>query len=254
MLRLFSAKIFREDLPNFSLPMIAFRDYEEIEEIICQSNTFKFCIPVSIGDFAEVKIPACFSNNPLEIKEFIKAQKEINNIKAFIISDFMVKELAEICYSGIIEVYSKKGITNYYDKSTSICLTTKNPILTYKNEGISPRDLKADIKLEYNYVNNPTCAFPTNIVKNDQFNVNEYKDIIYDAYLASIKMHDVGAYYDGKEYREYALFFVDKFNKIHLYEIIGEESFLGKSNQDKKMIDEELNMATFRKKQLKICR
>lgn len=245
MLRLLSSKIFREDLSEFALPMWAFEDFEDVKrKIDITNNTYKFCLPVSIGDFAETNVPACFSNNEDELREFVRIQSEVNYRKAFIISDFKVSDMKNICFSGIINTDSKKGLTNYLNKSTTISITLKNPILTYGQEGISPRDLPADVELYYENVSNPSCAFPKINIKKDNFNLDRYKDIIYQAYLASVKMHEVSERYDGEEYSEYALFFVDDKNKIWLYEIIGEESFLGRANYDEKLLKDELNLVS----------
>lgn len=243
MLRLFSSKIFREDLGEFALPMWAFEKFEDVKQKIdMKNNTYKFCLPVSIGDFAETNVPACFSSNEEELREFVKVQTETNHRKAFIISDFKVVDMSNICFSGIINTNSKRGLYNYFNKSTTISITLKNPILTYGQEGISPRDLPADIELYYESVSNPLCAFPKINIKKDNFDLDKYKSIIYQAYMASVKMHSVSERYDGEEYSEYALFFVDDKNKIWLYEIIGEKSFLGKSNYDEKMLKRELDL------------
>lgn len=243
MLRLLSSKIFREDLGEFALSMWAFENFEDVKEKIdMTNNTYKFCLPVSIGDFAETNVPACFSNNEYELREFVRVQTEVNHRKAFIISDFKVVDMAKICFSGIINADSKRGLYDYQNKSTTISITLKNPILTYGQEGISPRDLPADVELYYENISNPSCAFPKINIKKDNFDLNRYKDIIYQAYMASVKMHDVSERYDGEEYSEYALFFVDDKNKIWLYEIIGEESFLGRANYDEKMLKDELSL------------
>lgn len=243
MLRIFSSKIFREDLSEFSLPMWSFEKFEDVgQKIDMKNNTYKFCLPVSIGDFAETNVPACFSNNEEELREFVKVQTEAGHRKAFIMSDFKVMDMSKICFSGIINTNSKRGLYDYLNKSTTINITLKNPILTYRQEGISPRDLPADIELYYESVSNPLCAFPKINIKKDNFDINEHKGIILQAYMASVKMHSTSEKYDGEEYNEYALFFVDDKNKIWLYEIIGEESFLGKSNYDKEMLKQELDL------------
>ena len=223
--------------------MWAFENFEDVKRKIDMTNgTYKFCLPVSIGDFAETNVPACFSNNEDELREFVRIQSEANHRKAFIISDFKVSDMKNICFSGIINTDSKKGLTYYLNKSTTISITLKNPILTYGQEGISPRDLPADVELYYENISNPSCAFPKINIKKDNFDLNRYKDIIYQAYTASVKMHKVSERYDGEEYSEYALFFVDDKNKIWLYEIIGEESFLGRANYDEKMLKDELEL------------
>lgn len=243
MLRIFSSKIFREDLKEFSLPMLAFEKFEDAtSEMNMANNTYKFCLPVSIGDFAETNVPACFSNDEGELKSFVNTQKETNNRKAFIISDFNVTDINKICFSGIINTCSSKGLYNHFNETTTISVTLKNPILTYGQEGISPRDLPADIELCYDHVSNASCAFPKVNIKRDNFDLNKHKNIIYQAYMASIKMHEIAKEYDGEEYDEYALFFVDDKGKIWLYEIIGKESFLGEAKHNKKMIEEELKL------------
>lgn len=70
MLRLFSAKIFRECLEDYSLPIYAFENFDDVEKAIDMKNgTYKFCLPVSVGDFPEVNVPACFSNEENELKK-----------------------------------------------------------------------------------------------------------------------------------------------------------------------------------------
>ena len=243
MLRLLSSKIFREDLEEYALPMWAFENFEDIEKRIDLNNgTYKFCLPVSVGDFAETNVPACFSNDPEELRKFVAEQKEKNHRKAFIISDFQVYDLGNICYSGVISTSSKKGMGDFYDKSTTISMTLKNPILTYGQEGISPRDLPPDIQLTYDHVSNPNCAFPKIDVQTEHFDLDTYKNIIYQAYQASTKIHEVAEEYDGDEYSEHTLFFVNHKDKVQLYEIIGEESFIGRASYDPTMIRDELDL------------
>ena len=96
MLRIFSSKIFREDLREFSLPMLAFERFDDVKKKInTSSNTYKFCLPVSIGDFPETNVPACFSNSEDELKQFVETQIKINHRKAFIISDFKVSDISK---------------------------------------------------------------------------------------------------------------------------------------------------------------
>lgn len=241
MLRILSSKIFREDLGEYALPMWTFEKFDDIENKINLDNgTYKFCLPVSIGDFSETNVPACFSNNVEELKDFVSIQQKNNSRKAFIISDFQVYDLANVCFSGVISTHSKKGMYNYFDKTTTISITLKNPILTYRQERISPRDLKADIQLTYDHVSNPICAFPVINIKNENFDLEKYKNVIYQAYMASTKIHDVASNYDGEEYGEHTLFFIDNKEKIWLYEIIGEEAFLGKTKYNFDIIKKEL--------------
>lgn len=242
MLRILSAKVFREDLKHWSLPMIAFEDFDDYvkEKINVDSGSYKFCLPVSIGDFPETNVPACFSSDVNELEDFVKVQKRKYKRKAFIISDFLVKDLSKICFSGIISTSSKKGMGDFFDKSTTISITLKNPIATYANEGVSPRDLPADIQLTYDHVFNPDCGFPNVDIVKDNIDVSSYKDIIYQAYMASSKIHEVAHTYDGLEYSEHTLFFVDNKNVIHLYEIVGEESFVGRASCDLELIKSEL--------------
>lgn len=243
MLRILSSKIFREDLLEYALPMVAFDKFDNLMEsdIDMDNGTYKFCLPVSIGDFLEVNVPACFSNNILELREFVNTQTNLYHRKAFIISDFQVTDLANVRFSGVIGTSSQKGMGNFLDKSTSISISLKNPIITYGEEGISPRDLSPDIELEYDNVTNPLCAFPKIRIKNENFDLEKYKSVILQAYMASIKIHKVAEFYDGDEYSEYTLFFIDDKYRIRLYEIIGVESFLGKTKCDLNMIMEELN-------------
>lgn len=246
MLRILSSKIFREDLDEYALPMFAFEKFEDIVNKVDFTNgTYKFCLPVSIGDFSETNVPACFSNNMDEIKAFVELQSKLNNRKAFIISDFLVWALSNVCFSGVISTYSQVGIYDSLDKSTTISLTLKNPILTYGREGVSPRDLPADIQLTYDRVCNPFFAFPQIDIKKDNIDFEKYKGVIYQAYMASIKIHETSELYDGKEYREHTLFFVDNKYRVWLYEIIGEESFLGRAKKNIDVIKDELNYIKF---------
>lgn len=110
MLRILSSKIFREDLYEYALPMWAFENFDDVKtKIDMMNNTYKFCLLVSIGDFAETNVPACFSNNEDELREFARVQTETNHRKAFIISDFKVTDMTKICFSGIINTDSKKA-------------------------------------------------------------------------------------------------------------------------------------------------
>lgn len=241
MLRIFSSKIFREDLSDYALPMLAFENFEDVEKVMdMNSGTYKFCLPVSIGDFPETNVPACFSNNAEELRDFVEKQKTLKHRRAFIISDFQVNDLANVCFSGVISTYSQKGYCDYIDKSTTISMTLKNPILTYGQEGISPRDLPADIQLDYDHVSNPFCAFAKVAIKKDNFDLEKFKNVICQAYLASSKIHEVSEMYDGEEYSEHALFYVDEKYRVRLYEIVGEESFLGRSRYDGNKIRDEL--------------
>ena len=242
MLRLFSSKIFREDLGDYALPVYAFSVFQDIEKTIdMQNGTYKFCLPVSVGDFPEVNVPACFSLNPEEIKEFVELQKEKMHRKAFILSDFQVSNLDDICYSGTISTFSEKGLYDYYNQSTVVSLALTNPILTYAERGISPRDLPPDIELVYDHVSNSSCAFGKISKLDSNVNLDEYTNIIYQAYLASTKIHQAANQYDGDEYSEHVLFFVDNQHNIRLYEIVGEDSFIKMANCDSNMIREELD-------------
>ncbi|MEI3395074.1 MAG: hypothetical protein V8R82_05125 [Clostridia bacterium] len=245
MLRIFSSKIFREDLSNYALPMCAFEKFDDAKnKINMNNNTYKFCLPVSIGDFPETNVPACFSNSEEELRKFVETQTKLNHRKAFIMSDFQVTDLSKICFSGVINTNSQRGLYDHYNKSTTINITFKNPILTYAQEGISPRDLPADIQLTYDHVSSPSHAFPKINIINKNIDLKKCKDIIYQAYMASAKIHKVAEQYDGQEYSEHALFFVDDKNRVQLYEIIGEEAFLGKADYDENMIREELKLVT----------
>ena len=105
MLRLFTPTVFRESVSDYSLPIVAFESFDDVEkEIDLSSKTFKFLLPVSIGDFAESNVPACFSNDENELRRFYEQQVNENNRHAFIISDFQVEDLDDICYSGTINL------------------------------------------------------------------------------------------------------------------------------------------------------
>lgn len=243
MLRIFSSKIFREDLSMFACPMYAFEHFSDVKrKMDMDSGTYKFCLPVSVGDFPEINVPACFSNKESELAQFVDLQIRMNHRKAFILSDFGVYDIADICFSGIINICSQKGLYDYYNRSTSISLTLKNPIQMYGEKGISPRDLPADIGLWYDHVSNTCCAFPKVTVKRDGLDLGLYKNIIYQAYCASAKMHEISVQYDGNAYHEYALFFVDRNQRIWLYEIVGEESFLGCAKHEEMLLNRELEL------------
>lgn len=209
-----------------------------------ESGTYKFCLPVSIGDFPETNVPACFSNSAEELRNFVNMQREKYHRKAFIISDFQVMDLSNICFSGVISTYSQKGMGNFWDKSTNISITLKNPILTYGQEGISPRDLPADLFVTYDHISEPSCAFPEIEIKKETFDLYLYRNVIYQAYMASAKIHEIAEMYDGEEYKIHTLFFIDDKYKVWLYEIVGEESFLGKSKCNMNMLKEELALVT----------
>ncbi len=243
MLRILSSKIFREDLNDFALPMWAFEDFEDIEYLPeINSGTFKFCLPVSIGDFPETNVPACFSSNVEELKEFVRIQKEQKNKKAFIISDFRVSNLDDILYSGVISTFRKKESKNYETTTTYLSMTFKNPIKTYAIEGISPRDLPADIMMSYEHVSSEYHAFPKIEYKKEGLDLKSIRHLILQAYQASAKIHEVSRRYDGEEYSTHTLFFIDKAHRINLYEIVGEESFLGRSEVNKNQLRRELDL------------
>lgn len=242
MLRMFSSKIFREDLSNYSLPMIAFEDFDDVKNGIDLNNgTYKFCLPVSIGDFAEVNVPACFSNSEEELRKFYVEQKTKNKRVAFIMSDFLVADLNDICYSGTINVCSKRVSGDEYDKNIVVGITYKNPIITYGTEGISPRDLPADVEASYNRITDLDHTFPK-IVSNGKYPIMNSMDILLQAYEAGLKLHDSASCYDGKEYNEYALFYVDRNGRIKLYEVVGDESFLGRARKDNDLVRDELSV------------
>ena len=89
MLNLLSSKIFREDLSDYALPRWAFENFEDIERAIdLNTGTYKFCIPVSIGDFSEIKVPACFSNDVEELRAFVENKKQKNVGKRLLFPTF----------------------------------------------------------------------------------------------------------------------------------------------------------------------
>lgn len=242
MLRVFQSKIFREDLREFTIPTLAFREFDDIKNKIDFGNgTYKFCLPLSVGDFPEAKVPPCFSNDADEIKTFVEEQKTVNKRKAFMILDLGVDNLEDMQYSGVVSTYSEKGLTDYYDTSTTISLSLKNPVLTAMTEGISPRDLPADVYLNYEHVFSPNASFPRVTVTNDEANLDDLKDIIYQAYVASLGIHEIGKKYDGDNYEEHVLFFTDKDKNVWFYDMIGKMSFLQAEKCDRELIDKELD-------------
>lgn len=237
MLRLFQSKIFREDLQEFSIPTISFRNFEDVStKIDFSNNTYKFCLPLSVGDFPEANVPPCFSNSKEEISQFVEKQKQEKRRKAFMILDLGVTSLEDIKYSGVISTYSMRGLYDYLNTSTSISLALKNPIITAMTTGISPRDLEADIYLDYDHVFSPSASFPEVTVTKENVNINDLKDIIFQAYCASLGIHQVGKKYDGDNYEEHVLFFTDNSRKVWLYDISERASFLKESE-----VNEELN-------------
>lgn len=242
MLRLLSPRIFREGPKEYALPMFAFEDIDDVfKNWDLYNGTYKFLLPVSVGDFEEVNVPACFSNDPDVLREFYEEQKTKNKRKAFIISDFLVTDLDKLSYSGIINTSSVKDGKGMVDKSTTISLTYNNPILTYANEGISPRDLKADVEATYDRVSDMEHSIPKIVNKSDK-PISFSRDILVQAFDAARKIHDVSHAYDGEEYNEYTLFYVDALGKVKLYEIIGEESFLKKAKKMPEIVKDELNV------------
>lgn len=241
MLRIFTPMVFRETTPEYSLPVIAFENWKDIEEKInLKDNSFKFLLPVSIGDFAETNVPACFSNKEEELKQFYEQQINENHRKAFIISDFQVKDLDDICYSGTIQIESNIDSTGNSNKNTTITITYMNPIKTYAEKHISPRDLPPEVTVKYDRCSDMDHSIPqiTNI---SDMPTKKNQQIIVQAYDAARKLHDASLAYDGLEYNNYILYYVDKNNKINLYEIIGEKSFLNKENIPNNLIRQELN-------------
>ncbi len=243
MLRILSSKIFREDLNEFALPMWAFENFEDVEKLEeLYSGTYKFCLPVSIGDFNETNVPACFSSDVEELRKFVSEQKNKNDRRAFIISDFQVNNLDNLLFSGVISTSQIKGESNYLEQSTTISMTFKNPIKTYAIEGVSPRDLPADIQLTYDHVHSENHAFPKIDIKKEGLDLKNIRHLIYQSFKAASKIHNVSEEYDGTEYSTHTLFFVDKSHRIRLYEIIGEEAFLGKAKVDTSMLRTELDL------------
>lgn len=242
MLRLLSPRIFRDGPKEYALPMLAFEDIDDVfKNWDLYNGTYKFLLPVSVGDFEEVNVPACFSNDPNVLREFYEEQKTKNKRKAFIISDFLVTDLDKLSYSGIINTSSTKDGKGMVDKSTTISLTYKNPILTYANEGISPRDLKADVEATYDRVSDMEHSIPEIVNKSDK-PISLSRDILVQAFDAARKIHDASLAYDGEEYNEYTLFYVDALGKVKLYEIIGEESFLKKAKKMPEVVRDELDI------------
>ena len=240
MLRLFTPTVFRESVSDYSLPIVAFESFDDVEkEIDLSSKTFKFLLPVSIGDFAESNVPACFSNDENELRRFYEQQVNENNRHAFIISDFQVEDLDDICYSGTINL--KSNVDSYgIHKDTTISLTYMNPIKTYAEKHISPRDLPEEVIAKFDRYEDMEHAFPK-ITDKSTHSVRERQQILVQAFDAARKLHDASFAYDGLDYNNYVLYYVDKNGKINLYEIVGEESFIKKAKVPTDLINEELN-------------
>lgn len=242
MLRLFSSKIFREDVSDYALPMFAFENFDDLDgNIDLDNGTFKFLIPVSVGDFPETNVPACFSNKKEELREFYNEQRTKNKRRAFIISDFLVDDMEDILYSGTITVSSKKGYKDTKDKSTTITVSYKNPIKTYATEHVSPRDLKEDVVATFERMTDIEHSFPK-ITNNSPYPLKKAQSIIVQAFDASRKLHEASSLYDGETYDNYILFYVDQLGKIRLYEIIGAESFVNRARKPRELIREELDI------------
>ena len=76
MLILLSPRIFREGPKEYALPMFAFEDIDDVfKNWDLYNGTYKFLLPVSVGDFKEINVPACFSNNPDVLESFTKNKK-----------------------------------------------------------------------------------------------------------------------------------------------------------------------------------
>ena len=87
MLRLLSPRIFREGPKEYALPMFAFEDIDDVfKNWDLYNGTYKFLLPVSVGDFKEINVPACFSNNPDVLIEFYEEQKIKEKLLLFLIS------------------------------------------------------------------------------------------------------------------------------------------------------------------------
>ena len=242
MLRLFSSKIFREDVSNYGLPMVAFEDFNDLDgNIDLDNNSYKFLIPVSIGDFAETNVPACFSNNKDELRSFYNEQKSKNKRQAFLISDFLVDDIDDILYSGTIHVSAKKGYKNTDDKTTTITISYKNPIKTYALEHVSPRDLSEDVVANFERFTDDEHSFPR-IETNGIHPIRKAQSILVQAFDASKNLHEASLVYDGNDYSNYVLFYVDRLGKIKLYEIIGAESFVNRARKPRELIREELDI------------
>lgn len=213
MLRLLSPRIFREGPKEYALPMLAFEDIDDVfKNWDLYNGTYKFLLPVSVGDFEEVNVPACFSNDPDVLREFYEEQKTKNKRKAFIISDFLVTDLDKLSYSGIINTSSVKDGKGMVDKSTT-----------------------------YDRVSDMEHSIPKIVNKSDK-PISFSRDNLVQAFDAARKIHDVSHAYDGEEYNEYTLFYVDALGKVKLYEIIGEESFLKKAKKMPEIVKDELNV------------
>lgn len=241
MLRILSAKIFREDIEDYGLPTVAFENFDDIKKYMDLNNdTYKFLLPVSIGDFAESNVPACFSNKEKELYDFYEVQKKHNKRKAFIISDFSVDNLDDICYSGTIHLSSNTISSGIEDKNTVITITYQNPIKTYAEKNISPRDLPEDVVVKYNRLSDNDHSFPE-ISDKSNHPKQETQSILLQAFDASLKLHDISFAYDGTDYSNYVLFYVNNKGKINIYEIVGEKSFINKEEKPIQLIKKELS-------------
>lgn len=254
MLRIFSSKIFREDVSDYALPMFAFENFDDLDgNIDLDNGTFKFLIPVSVGDFPETNVPACFSNNRDVLRNFYNEQRTKNKRKAFIISDFLVEDMEDILYSGTITVSSKKGYKDAKDMSTTVTVSYKNPIKTYATEHVSPRDLKEDVVATFERMTDLDHSFPK-ITNNSPYPLKKAQSIIVQAFDASKKLHEASSVYDGDDYDNYVLFYVDRLDRIRLYEIIGAESFVNKSRKPRDLIREELDIVKNKEEEMVLAK
>ncbi len=243
MLRMLSSKIFREILADSAPQIWAFENFEDIEKIPSMHNeSVKFCLPVSLGDFPEIHIPACFSPNIEDHRLFVEEQKKLHNRRAFIISDFEIKSLNDIIYSGTISTFSEKHYGNAIAKSTTLSIMLKSSIKEYQLTGTSPRDQAVDLQLTYNHLSDLSHSFPKIEIKKENVDLEKIKFLITKLFLLANKIHKASELYDGEEYGTHTIFYVDKTLKIILGEITGEDSFIKKAKVDRNLLREELDI------------
>ncbi len=243
MLRMLSSKIFRENLKGETPSMWAFENFEDVEKIPSMHNkSVKFCLPVSLGDFPEIHIPACFSTNLEDHRLFVEEQKRLHNRRAFIISDFRIPSLDDIIYSGTISTFSEKHYGNAVAKSTTLSIILRSSIKEYQLTGTAPRDLEVDLQLTYNHLSDLSHSFPKVEIKKEHVELEKIKFIILRLFLLANKIHEASEIYDGEEYASHTIFYIDKTLKIILGEITGEDSFIKKAKIQPNILREELNI------------
>ena len=94
-------------------------------------------------------MPACFSNNESELREFVKVQTEVNHRRAFIISDFKVMDMTN---DGRYYVVTENG--TYIDITLKGAIWKFELIEDEKEEREEKEDILFEIESLINQLNN----------------------------------------------------------------------------------------------------